>query len=85
MWERLKRLWLGVEAPSPALPDEHRPYMCTETAFICKMYEDGVAVEKIAERFSRSPQSIRSKVYTMGVRRSKSHISKVRSMARRGG
>ena len=81
MWEKLKRLWLGAEAPAPAAA--RRPYLQTEVAFICKMYEDGVAVDEIAERFDRTPTSIRQKLHLLKVRRSPAYISEIRRASRR--
>jgi hypothetical protein len=85
MWEKLKRYKDAVSQGWLPPHVGNRPYMQTEVAFICKMYEDGVDVNEIAERFSRSPRSIRNKVYAMGVRRSKEHISQVRRLSRLGG
>jgi hypothetical protein len=82
MWSSLKGLWRGAEAPAPAVV--RRPYLETEVAFICKMYEDGVDVDEIAQRFGRTAGSIRGKMRSLGVRRSKAYVSRVRRMARLG-
>lgn len=86
MWERFKRLWLREQEPVVLQPVKRtrRPYMPTEVAFICKMYEDGVDVDEIAKRFGRTAVSIRSKMQSLGVRRSRAYISSVRRMARLG-
>ena len=86
MWERFKRLWLREQVPAVPQPVKRtrRPYMPTEVAFICKMYEDGVDVDEIAKRFGRTAGSIRSKMRSLGVRRSKAYVSRVRRMARFG-
>ncbi len=86
MWERFKRLWLREQEPAVPQPvkQTRRPYMPTEVAFICKMYEDGVDVDEIAKRFGRTAGSIRKKIQSLGVRRSRTYISSVRRMARLG-
>jgi hypothetical protein len=83
MWSSLKRLWRGAEAPSPAVV--RRPYLQTEVSAICKMYEDGVSVDEIAERFDRTPPSIRQKVHLLKVRRSPAYLSEIRRASRRAG
>lgn len=87
MWERLKRLWLREQEPAVPQPVKRtrRRYMPTEVAFIRKMYEDGVDVDEIAERFGRTAGSIRRKIQSLGVRRSRAYISNVRRMSRLGG
>jgi hypothetical protein len=86
MWKRLKRLWLGEQVTAVPQPVKQRrhPYLQTEVAFICKMYEDGVDVDEIAKRFGRTAGSIRGKMQSLGVRRSKAYVSRVRRMARLG-
>tara|TARA_Y100001968_G_scaffold34173_1_gene26283 strand:- start:439 stop:699 length:261 start_codon:yes stop_codon:yes gene_type:complete len=82
MWKRLKRLWLREQvtaAPQPA-KQQRRPYLQTELAFICKMYEDGVPVGEIAERFNRAAPNIYAKMSAMGVRRPKASWSRARRM-----
>ena len=86
MWERFKRMWLPEQEPAVPKPVKRtrRPYMPTEVAFICKMYEDGVDIDEIAKRFGRTAASIRSKMQSLGVRRSMAYVSRVRRMARLG-
>ena len=79
-------MWLREQEPAVPKPvkQKRRPYMPTEVAFICKMYEDGVDIDEIAKRFGRTAASIRSKMQSLGVRRSMAYVSRVRRMARLG-